>query len=75
MFRPLYWPSSGCTPYCYKVTLQDTMCLLSNAHPSWAPYTLFQFHNTIAAKLRYFEHCYQEHPVSVPLELMLVHAI
>ena len=28
MFRPLYWPSSGCTPSCYKVTIQYTKCLL-----------------------------------------------
>ena len=27
-----------------------------------------------AAELHYFEHCYQEHFVSIPLELMLVHA-
>ena len=28
MFRPLYWSSSGCTPSCYKVTVQYKMCLL-----------------------------------------------
>jgi len=28
MFRPLYWPSSGCTPSCYKVTIIYTLCLL-----------------------------------------------
>ena len=35
---------------------------------------LVQVHNPIAAELHYFEHCYQEHFVFVPLELMLVHA-
>jgi len=28
MFWPLYWQSSGCTPYCYKVTIKYTICLL-----------------------------------------------
>ena len=28
MFRPLYWRSSGCTPSCYKVTIQFIICLL-----------------------------------------------
>ena len=27
MFRPLYWPSSGCTP-CYRVTIQYKCLLL-----------------------------------------------
>jgi len=54
--------------------IQDTVCLLSNARPCWAPYTLLQVHNPIAAELYYFEHSYREHFVSVPLELMLVHA-
>ena len=40
----------------------------------WAPHTLFQVHNPIAAELQYSEHCYREHFASVPLELMLVHA-
>jgi len=28
MFRPLYRPSSGCIPTCYKVTIQYNQCLL-----------------------------------------------
>ena len=28
LFRPLYWQSLGCTPSCYKVTIQYTICLL-----------------------------------------------
>ena len=53
---------------------KNTECSVSNAHPCWAPYTLVQAHNPIAAKLHYFEHCYRQRFVSVPLELMLVHA-
>jgi len=53
---------------------KNAECSVSNAHPWWAPYTLVQVHNPTAAKLYYFEHCYQEHFVSVSLELMLVHA-
>jgi len=49
-------------------------CSVSNAHPCWAPYTLVQVHNPIAAKLHYFKHSYRGHFVSVPLELMLGHA-
>ena len=33
-----------------------------------------QAHNPIAAEFHYSEHCYQEHFVSVPLGLMLIHA-
>ena len=38
------------------------------------PYTLVQVHNPIAGELHFCEQCYREHFVSVPLELMLVHA-
>ena len=40
---------------------------ISNAHPCWAPHTLAQVHNPIAAELHCFEHCHR-----APLELMLV---
>jgi len=53
---------------------KNAECSVSNSHPWWAPHTLVQVHNPIAAKLHYSEHCYQEHFVSLSLELMLVHA-
>jgi hypothetical protein len=39
---------------------KNAACRVSNVHPCWAPHTLVQVHNPIAAKLHYFEHCYQE---------------
>ena len=53
---------------------KNAKCSVSNAHPCWAPYILVQVHNPIAAELHYFEHCYQERFVFVPLELTLVNA-
>jgi len=54
--------------------MKNAECNVSNAHPCWAPYILVQVHNPIAGELHYFEHCYRQHFLSVPLELILVHA-
>jgi len=62
--------ATGGTLSCQQLHENNAECSVSNAHPCWAPYTLVQVRNPIAAELHYFEHCYREHFVSVPLELM-----
>jgi len=64
------YPPQHYLPPRYK---KNSECSVSTAHPCWASYTLVQVHNPTAFELHCFEHCYREHFVSVPLELMLVH--
>ena len=101
-FRPLYWPSSGCTPSCYKVTTQNTVCLLlmtrsrsqnfvartninssgqtqsaldNNVQSNWVGHhTHWSRSSTQLPPSCITLNCCREHFVSVPLELMLVHA-
>jgi len=54
--------------------MKNAECIVSNAHFCWPQYVLVQVHNPIAAEFHYFEHCYRQHFVTVPLELILVYA-